>query len=243
MKKYYFIPVVFLFIATIFSSCEKEDNLEGTRNEFNVVNPMAFFKEDNNTYLIYGGKLIVGDRKGNEVELTETYSSGGIISEWFSWDYNYRNFEPESKLDLIFEFKYKLSANGNEETMRYNKEIEITPNAKYAWDPYQNKLDIIGYFEANNSDDESELSGKWRRSDGASSYIKISNSNIYLCNGSLLQEFSGTINGNNAILTEGGTTLEFYVSPVGDDILVEQYISNQHVGSMMYYTTADYPCN
>lgn len=93
-----------------------------------------------------------------------------------------------------------------------------------------------------NKYDPSNLSGKWERSDGAS-YIKISGSNIFLCNGSSLQEFSGTINGNDATLTEGSTTVEFKITAVGDDILVEQYISNNHVGSQMYYKTSNYPCN
>lgn len=242
MNKYYFIPVGFILISTILSSCKEEDILEGTKNEFNVVNPMEFFKQDNNLYLIYEGTLLVGDKKGNEHKLEEAYTSGGIINAWFSWDYPYSNFEPENSLDLIFEFRYKLSENGNEEIKRYIKEVEVIPNARYTWDPYNNKLDIIGYFEDDNSNDGTALSGIWERSDGAS-YIKISNSNIFLCDGSSLQEYSGTINGNEATITEGSSTLEFKISTVGEDILVEQFISNNHVGSIMYYKTTVYPCN
>jgi len=47
-----------------------------------------------------------------------------------------------------------------------------------------------------------------------------------------------------ATLVEGTTELTFYITPEGSDkILIEQYISGNHVGSQYYYSTTEYPCN
>ncbi len=89
------------------------------------------------------------------------------------------------------------------------------------------------------------VSGNWVRSDGAS-YLKFSGSTVYLCNGSSGQEFSGTYDADagEATLVEGSTTLTFYITPEGSDkILIEQYVSGNHVGSQYYYSTSEYPCN
>lgn len=93
--------------------------------------------------------------------------------------------------------------------------------------------------------DEDGVTGNWERSDGAS-YLKFSGSSIYLCNGSTLQEFSGTYDAssNEATLVEGSTTLTFIIYPEGSDkILIEQWVSNEHLGSQYYYKTTEYPCN
>ena len=100
-------------------------------------------------------------------------------------------------------------------------------------------------FELVPDDPSSGITGNWVRSDGAS-YLKFSGSSVYLCNGSSGTEFSGTYDAaaGQATLVEGTTELTFYITPDGDDkILIEQYISGNHVGSQYYYSTSEYPCN
>lgn len=89
------------------------------------------------------------------------------------------------------------------------------------------------------------VSGKWERHDGAS-YLKFSGSSVSLCNGSTLQEFNGTYDSsiNEATLTEGSTQLTFKITPEGNDaLLIEQWVSNNHVGSTYYYKSTEYPCD
>jgi len=88
------------------------------------------------------------------------------------------------------------------------------------------------------------ISGSWVRDDGAS-YLKLSGSSAYLCNGSNGKEFSGTYDATagKATLVEGTTKLSFYITLDGDDkILIEQYSSGNHVGSQYYYKSNKYPC-
>lgn len=91
-----------------------------------------------------------------------------------------------------------------------------------------------------------EVTGNWVRSDGAS-YLKFSGSSIYLCNGTSLQEFSGTYDASafEATLIEGSTILTFKIYPDLEDknkILIEQYVSNEHISSTYYYKSTEYPC-
>mgnify|MGYP001156001524 CR=1 FL=1 len=112
----------------------------------------------------------------------------------------------------------------------------------FSLDLDEGKLSL--YTPSGGGGSSSGVNGNWERSDGVS-YLKISGSSIYLCNGGSLDEFSGTYDAanNEATLVEGSTTLTFYIyQESSDEIRVEQYVSGSHVGTQSYYKTSKYPC-
>jgi len=86
--------------------------------------------------------------------------------------------------------------------------------------------------------------GNWERSDGGS-YLKLTSSQVFLCNASSGATFSGTYNPsqNKAVLTQGSTTLEFRVYLENENrIRVEQYVSGNYNSTAYYNRRSNYPC-
>jgi len=166
------------------------------------------------------------------------------------WVFTANVNEKEASIDYSFYFNgdhfSSIEGTGLPIILTAPEDGKVVSNTNsYELRPTGNSDDPFMVFELIPDDPSAGVSGNWERSDGAS-YLKFSGSSVYLCNGGSLQEFSGTYDAsaNKAVLTEGSTTLEFYITPEGSDkILIEQYVSGNHVGSQYYYKTSKYPCN
>lgn len=202
----------------------------------------------------YGSIDIYIDRAlfGNTVE----FSYNGESLSYYNYDDIYiftaNVNEENAAIDYTFDYNGQHFSSITGEAVTTGSPVYLTApedgdivshSLSYELRPIGNVDEPFLIFDLNEEDNG--VTGNWIRSDGAS-YLKFSGSSIYLCNGTSLQEFSGTYDAsaNKATLVEGSTILTFYIYPEGSDkILIEQYVSNEHIGSQYYYKSTEYPCD
>lgn len=184
------------------------------------------------------------DGSSNTLYLSETdisFSSGSSLQRYgssFSW---YDSDEDEALVffggDAGATFQGILDGNSIPDFYYIDHEGE-----KLIITEYESGSSFATYTRGSGSGD---ISGKWERHDQGS-YLKISGSSISTCIASTQQEFHGTYDSSTDhwVLTEGSTQVEFNITPEGNDaLLIEQWVSNNHVGSSYYYRTTQYPCD
>jgi len=215
-----------------FQSCEKEKDytdIDFWATGWTTEDPLEFYVDGVRVQPKFP-EVVPEHRPGNLFEASSGGKESVTIDFWITYNnivYTSIPERAEGPVSPSFSLNADESIGGSE----YN----ISPTGDY-----DNPWTIV-----KESDDGGGITGNWVRSDGAS-YLKFSGSSIYLCNGTSLQEFSGTYDAsaNEATLVEGSTTLTFYIYPEGSDkILIEQYVSNEHVGSTYYYKSTEYPCD
>ncbi|PLX04614.1 MAG: hypothetical protein C0595_02640 [Marinilabiliales bacterium] len=217
-----------LILITIisFSACKKETKY----GDVEIYIDRAMFESSPEFYY-----------KGNPLQ----HSSYGDI-----WVFEANVVEKEATIDYSFYFNgsyfSSIDGTGLPVILIAPEDGDVVSNTNsYELRPTGNSEDPFLIFELIPDDPSEGISGNWVRDDGAS-YLKFSGSTVYLCNGSSGQEFSGNYDAaaGKATLVEGSTTLTFYITPDGSDkILIEQYVSGDHVGSQYYYSTSEYPCD
>jgi|GEM_PF-3553980 len=229
MNKFYFKSLIianFVIYVMLLSSCNKDPQY----GEIEIYVDRDMFESSPEFYY-----------NGNPLQ----HSSYGDI-----WVFEANVSEKEASIDYSFYYNRiyfsSIEGMGLPVILTAPEDGDVVTNTNsYELRPTGDINDPFKVFELIPDDPLSGVSGKWKRSDGAS-YLKFSGSSVYLCNGSSGAEFSGTYDAANGVATlvEGSTELTFYITPEGNDkILIEQYISGNHVGSQYYYSTSEYPCN
>ncbi len=219
-----FVALIAIMIS--FSSCKKDSQY----GEIDIYVDRDMF--ENTPEFFYNGSSL-------------NHSSYGDI-----WVFEANVNEKDASIDYSFNFGgtyfSSIDGLGSPVILTAPEDGEVVSNTNsYELRPTGDMDDPFKIFELIPDDPSSGVTGKWVRSDGAS-YLKFSGSTVYLCNGSSGAEFSGTYDAaaGKATLVEGTTELTFYITPEGTDtILIEQYISGNHVGTQNYYSTTEYPCN
>jgi hypothetical protein len=255
MKNIYFVAATAMFVISLSLGCKKQ-KFKYSKNIFHVSRSVENDFKANNPGTVYSHFYIEISDENDENSKEISSSSVGLgASEQFLTGYISWGEKPEIDLRkevtltaVIKYYKDMMNDYPNMSTFKYQTKLKLEPNAIYTWDPVTQQIEITGSTDEKPSDNNSNTSnktiGNWERSDGGS-YLKLTNSSVSLCNASNGSVFTGTYSTseNKATLTQGSTSLTFYVYVENDNkIRVEQYVSGNYNSTAYYNRVSTYPC-